>query len=129
MSDRNPTQAEPTPPFPEQEQEPLGTEAEMRALAQELADRGIRVDAVAPGDLDTAVVMSFPADKNAQFGADTPLGRPGQPGELAPRLDRCWPPDERDLLRRRCAGRPDRLRRPARGRRGRRRASATHRSR
>jgi hypothetical protein len=28
--------------------------------------------------------MSFPADKNAQFGADTPLGRPGQPGELAP---------------------------------------------
>jgi NAD(P)-dependent dehydrogenase (short-subunit alcohol dehydrogenase family) len=29
------------------------------------------------------VVMSFPADKNAEFGADTPLGRPGQPGELA----------------------------------------------
>jgi NAD(P)-dependent dehydrogenase (short-subunit alcohol dehydrogenase family) len=28
--------------------------------------------------------MSFPADKNAQFGADTPLGRPGQPSELAP---------------------------------------------
>jgi NAD(P)-dependent dehydrogenase (short-subunit alcohol dehydrogenase family) len=30
------------------------------------------------------VTMSFPAEKNAQFGADTPLGRPGQPGELAP---------------------------------------------
>ena len=30
------------------------------------------------------VAMSFPAEKNAQFGADTPLGRPGQPGELAP---------------------------------------------
>lgn len=28
--------------------------------------------------------MSLPAGKNAQFGADAPLGRPGQPGELAP---------------------------------------------
>src|SRR5215218_9006569 len=39
---------------------------------------------VAPGPIWTPLVtMSFPADKNAQFGADTPLGRPGQPGELA----------------------------------------------
>src|SRR5215211_4205598 len=56
-----------------------------KGLAQEVADRGIRVNAVAPGPIWTPlVVMSFPADKNAQFGADTPLGRPGQPGELAP---------------------------------------------
>jgi NAD(P)-dependent dehydrogenase (short-subunit alcohol dehydrogenase family) len=49
------------------------------------ADRGIRVNAVAPGPIWTPlVIMSFPADKNAQFGADTPLGRAGQPGEPAP---------------------------------------------
>ena len=56
-----------------------------KGLAQEVAERGIRVNAVAPGPIWTPlVVMSFPAEKNAQFGADTPLGRPGQPGELAP---------------------------------------------
>ncbi|HEV2059034.1 MAG TPA: SDR family oxidoreductase [Solirubrobacteraceae bacterium] len=56
-----------------------------KALAQELAERGIRVNGVAPGPIWTPLVaMSFPAEKNAQFGADTPLGRPGQPGELAP---------------------------------------------
>jgi NAD(P)-dependent dehydrogenase (short-subunit alcohol dehydrogenase family) len=56
-----------------------------KGLAQELAERGIRVNAVAPGPVWTPLVtMSFPADKNAQFGADTPLGRPGQPAELAP---------------------------------------------
>jgi NAD(P)-dependent dehydrogenase (short-subunit alcohol dehydrogenase family) len=56
-----------------------------KGLAQEVAERGIRVNGVAPGPIWTPlVVMSFPADKNAEFGADTPLGRPGQPGELAP---------------------------------------------
>jgi len=56
-----------------------------KGLAQELADRGIRVNAVAPGPIWTPlVVMSFPAEKNASFGEDTPLGRPGQPAELAP---------------------------------------------
>ena len=56
-----------------------------KGLAQEVAERGIRVNAVAPGPIWTPlVVMSFPAEKNAQFGEDTPLGRPGQPGELAP---------------------------------------------
>jgi NAD(P)-dependent dehydrogenase (short-subunit alcohol dehydrogenase family) len=56
-----------------------------KGLAQELAERGIRVNAVAPGPIWTPlVVMSFPGEKNAEFGADTPLGRPGQPGELAP---------------------------------------------
>jgi NAD(P)-dependent dehydrogenase (short-subunit alcohol dehydrogenase family) len=56
-----------------------------KGLAQAVAERGIRVNAVAPGPIWTPLVtMSFPAEKNAQFGADTPLGRPGQPGELAP---------------------------------------------
>jgi NAD(P)-dependent dehydrogenase (short-subunit alcohol dehydrogenase family) len=56
-----------------------------KGLAQEVAGRGIRANAVAPGPIWTPLVtMSFPAEKNAQFGSDTPLGRPGQPGELAP---------------------------------------------
>ena len=56
-----------------------------KGLAQELAERGIRVNAVAPGPIWTPlVIMSFPGEKNAEFGADTPLGRPGQPAELAP---------------------------------------------
>jgi NAD(P)-dependent dehydrogenase (short-subunit alcohol dehydrogenase family) len=56
-----------------------------KGLAREVAERGIRVNAVAPGPIWTPLVtMSFPAETNAQFGADTPLGRPGQPGELAP---------------------------------------------
>ena len=43
------------------------------------------MNAVAPGSIWTPlVVMSFPAEENARFGEDTPLGRPGQPGELAP---------------------------------------------
>ena len=56
-----------------------------KGLAQEVAERGIRVNAVAPGPIWTPLVaMSFPGEKNAHFGEDTPLGRPGQPGELAP---------------------------------------------
>ena len=56
-----------------------------KGLAQALIDRGIRVNAVAPGPVWTPlVVQSFGRSKNATFGQDSPMGRPAQPAELAP---------------------------------------------
>ena len=56
-----------------------------KALAQQLAEKGIRVNAVAPGPIWTPLIpATMPAEKVEQFGADTPLGRAGQPAELAP---------------------------------------------
>ncbi len=56
-----------------------------RALSQQLVERGIRVNAVAPGPIWTPFIPSaFPAEKVATFGQDTPMGRAGQPEELAP---------------------------------------------
>lgn len=56
-----------------------------RALSQSLAKKGIRVNGVAPGPIWTPLIpASFEADHVAEFGQDTPLGRPGQPYELAP---------------------------------------------
>ena len=53
-------------------------------LAEMLAERGIRVNAVAPGPIWTPLIPStMPEEKVASFGADTPLGRVGQPAELA----------------------------------------------
>lgn len=53
-------------------------------LAGLLAERGIRVNAVAPGPIWTPLIPStMPAEAVEQFGKNTPLGRPGQPGELA----------------------------------------------
>src|ERR1700761_5933348 len=54
-------------------------------LAQLLAPEGIRGNGVAPGPVWTPLILSTrPPDEAAQFGANTPLGRPGQPAELAP---------------------------------------------
>ncbi|GAB4100928.1 SDR family oxidoreductase [Sinomonas halotolerans] len=56
----------------------------VKALAPDLGPRGIRINAVAPGPIWTPLIPStgWP-DHIAEFGQDTPLGRPGQPAELA----------------------------------------------
>ena len=56
-----------------------------KSLAQNLIDRGIRVNCVSPGPIWTPLQpVSKPAEKVAEHGAKTPLGRPGQPEEVAP---------------------------------------------
>lgn len=57
-----------------------------KGLAQQLAPKGIRVNAVAPGPIWTPLQVSDgqPKEELPEFGTSTPLGRAGQPTELAP---------------------------------------------
>jgi NAD(P)-dependent dehydrogenase (short-subunit alcohol dehydrogenase family) len=56
-----------------------------KALAEEGAQRGIRVNVVAPGPVWTPLIpATMPEEKAQEFGQDSPLGRPAQPAELAP---------------------------------------------
>ncbi|TMW69891.1 SDR family oxidoreductase [Alteribacter natronophilus] len=56
-----------------------------RSLSENLVSKGIRVNGVAPGPIWTPLIpASFPEDKVAEFGTTSPMGRPGQPAELAP---------------------------------------------
>jgi len=55
-----------------------------KGLGQMLAERGIRVNAVAPGPIWTPLIpATMPAEQVEDFGADTPMGRAGQPIEVA----------------------------------------------
>jgi len=56
-----------------------------RSLSLNLVEKGIRVNAVAPGPIWTPLITStFPADKVETFGQEVPMGRLGQPEEVAP---------------------------------------------
>ncbi|WP_432521235.1 SDR family oxidoreductase [Kineococcus sp. SYSU DK006] len=55
------------------------------SMAQLLGEKGIRVNSVAPGPIWTPLIPStMPAEQVESFGQQAPLGRPGQPAELAP---------------------------------------------
>jgi NAD(P)-dependent dehydrogenase (short-subunit alcohol dehydrogenase family) len=59
----------------------------VRALSSKLAEKNIRVNGVAPGPIWTPLIpASFPEEKVENFGKSAPLGRPGQPNEVAPCL-------------------------------------------
>jgi len=56
-----------------------------RSLSSNLVKKGIRVNGVAPGPIWTPLIASsFPRKKVAVFGSDVPMGRAGEPAEIAP---------------------------------------------
>ena len=64
-----------------------GIDAMTLGLAKELADQGVRVNAVAPGMVDTRIhADAGDPDRIARVAARVPMGRAGQPGEIAPAI-------------------------------------------
>ncbi|HUO23485.1 MAG TPA: SDR family oxidoreductase [Caulobacteraceae bacterium] len=76
---------DPTPDLYDYAQTKAATMNYVKSLAKQLASRGIRVNGVAPGPIWTPLQVSGGAsmEKLEKFGGATPLGRPGQPAELA----------------------------------------------
>ena len=76
---------DPSPDIYDYAQTKAATTDYVRSLAKQLAKKGIRVNGVAPGPIWTPLQVSGGAtmEKLKEFGAKTPLGRPGQPAELA----------------------------------------------
>ena len=76
---------DPSPDLYDYAQTKAATMNFVKSLAKQLASRGIRVNGVAPGPIWTPLQVSGGAtqEKLVQFGGDTPMGRPGQPAELA----------------------------------------------
>ncbi|CAN1124305.1 NADPH-dependent aldehyde reductase 1, chloroplastic [Linum perenne] len=63
----------------------INNAAEHRGLALQLVNRGIRVNGVAPGPIWTPLIpASFHEEKVSNFGKEVPMGRAGQPSEVAP---------------------------------------------
>jgi len=76
---------DPSPELYDYAQTKAATTSYVKSLAKQLAARGIRVNGVAPGPIWTPLQVSGGAtqEKLRTFGGKTPLGRPGQPAELA----------------------------------------------
>lgn len=76
---------DPSPNLYDYAQTKAATTSFVRSLAKQLGPKGIRVNGVAPGPIWTPLQISGGAtqEKIKEFGGDTPMGRPGQPAELA----------------------------------------------
>jgi NAD(P)-dependent dehydrogenase (short-subunit alcohol dehydrogenase family) len=77
--------SQPSPELQDYAMTKAGIVAFTKALSADLAGKGIRVNSVAPGPVWTPLIpATMPSDKVDSFGAQTPMGRAGQPAELAP---------------------------------------------